>query len=333
MEPRRIHRYSAMVGTVAWIAWQLLTNAAGPALLLLLSPLVLVPLLLANLAEDPSAEPAPMWRALIWTQLPCALLLPLGMSMRPSAFALLACVPWAGWTALLAGEGLRRLVGLYRNGGLPGVATAELALVAGLVFPLVGSVWLLADRLGVGLLGFSPLFVLLTAVHFHHAGLSLPIIAGLLGRERREPVYRIAAVTIVLAVPLVALGITFSPLLELVGSLLTAAAATVVGLGMLIRARDIELVPALLSACAGAALLGAMCFAASYAIGEFWRVPWPDLIAMIQLHGAVNALGFGLLGAWAWYLVPAGGADRSSAQAEDTGEAGSSSGIVDSPAK
>jgi YndJ-like protein len=45
-------------------------------------------------------------------------------------------------------------------------------------------------------------------------------------------------------------------------------------------------------------------FAASYALGEFRGVPWPDILSMVHLHGAVNALGFGLLGAWAWHLSP-----------------------------
>ena len=315
-----------MVGTMVWVIWQMMADAAGPGLLFLLSPLVLVPLLLANFSDE---EPSPVWRALIWSQLPCALALVLGLSLKPSAFALLACVPWAGWTALLAFEGLTRLLARYRNHGLPGLASGELAVIAGLVFPLVGSVWLLADRLGVELLGFDALFVRLTAVHFHHAGLSLPLMAGLLARERPEGVVRYAALTIVLAVPLVALGITFSPLLEVVGSLMTASAASVVGLGLLARSRELEVIPALLSALAGAALLGAMCFAASYAIGEYRAVPWPDIISMIQLHGAVNALGFGLLGAWSWYLVPV----RGPAQVESEDEAEASESIEGSSAK
>ena len=301
-----------MIGTAVWIGWQLVTDARGPAVLLLLSPLVLVPLLFSGLGArrgaghdtQDSSESSELWRALIWAQLPCALLLPLGLSLDPGAFALLCCIPWAGWTLMSAFEGGRRALALVRAGGARGLWDAELAIAAGLAFPAIGSTWLLADRLGVELLGFSPLFVLLTAVHFHHAGLSLPIMAGLLGRERGPGAWRVAAVMIVLAVPLVALGITFSPALELIGSLITASAAAVVGIGMLARATELELIPALLSALAGAALLVAMCFAASYALGEYFVVPWPDINSMIQLHGAVNALGFGLLGAWAWYLAP-----------------------------
>ena len=41
---------------------------------------------------------------------------------------------------------------------------------------------------------------------------------------------------------------------------------------------------------------------AIYAIGEYRGVPWPSIPEMVRLHGTVNALGYGLLGTWAWTL-------------------------------
>ncbi|PRQ02786.1 hypothetical protein ENSA5_21390 [Enhygromyxa salina] len=293
-----------------WIGWQLLAEPFAPIVLLVLSPLVLIPLLLAALAEE--RERSALMRALSWAQLPCALPLPLALSVEPGALALLSCLPWAGWTALAAVEGLRRVLAMVRRGGVRGLYDAELAIAAGLGFPVIGSGWLLCDRLAIEPLGFSPLIVLLTAVHFHHAGLTLPLSAGLLGRAMRgagagagssEP-WRGAAVVVVLAVPLVAIGITVSPLLEVIAAGITAAAAIVVGTGMLQRSTSLPVIPALLSALSGSCLLAAMLFAASFALGEYRGAPWPDIASMIQLHGAVNALGFGLLGAWAWHLSP-----------------------------
>nr|WP_255216286.1 YndJ family transporter [Pseudenhygromyxa sp. WMMC2535] len=283
------------------------------AVLVAISPLVIVPLLLQAIEPGSDAEsrpeserrPARLMQALRLAQLPCALFLPLGLSLRPGGLAMLACLPWAAWTVLAAAEALRRVIALLRRGPAallrPGPAPGELAIAAGLGFPVIGSAWLLCDRLELQPLGFSPLIVILTAAHFHHAGLSLPLFSGLLVRRDPEPwIWRACALAVVLAVPLVAVGITASPQLELVAAWLTAAAGAGVGVGMLLRARELPTIPGLLSALSGASVLAGMVFAASYALGEFGGVPVPDIASMVQLHGAVNALGFGLLGAWSW---------------------------------
>lgn len=307
MQPRRITRQSAIAGTIIWIGWQTLTDVFEPAALFVLSPLVLIPLMLSAILDENDA--APMTRALCIAQLPCAMLLSVAMSMRPGAFALLASLPWAGWTALAAFEGVRRALVMVRRSGLRGLYDTELAIAAGLAFPIVGSGWMLCDRLALEPLGFSPLIVLLTAAHFHHAGWTLPLTAGLLGRAFAANAgsirtWRVTAIMIVIAVPLVALGITFSPLLELFAAWLTAGSGIVVAIGLLLRSNTLSIIPAMLSALAGAALLAGMSFAASYAVGEYAGTPWPDITAMIRMHGAINALGFGLLGAWAWHLSP-----------------------------
>lgn len=303
MQARRITRHSAIAGTIIWIVWQMLTDVFEPAALFVLSPLVLVPLLLPVIF-DPDDDDEPVIKALFIAQLPCAILLPMAMSARPGAFALLASLPWLGWTALAAFEALRRAREMLRS-GVRGLYDAELAIAAGLGFPVVGAGWLLCDRLALEPLGFSPLIVLLTAAHFHHAGLTLPIAAGLLARdaEGSEP-WRTTAVVVVIGVPLVALGITFSPMLEVVAAWITAASGIVVAIGLLRRANGLSLIPAMLSALAGASLLAGMSFAASYSLGEWLGTPWPDITSMVRLHGAINALGFGLLGAWAWHLTP-----------------------------
>lgn len=305
MDATRISRHSAIVGTVLWIAWQWLAKPFPVAALFVLSPLVLFPLLLRPLIER-DADTSVLLRGLTWAQLPCALLLPIAVQLEPGAIATVAVLPWVGWTGLLAVEALRRLAALVRAEGVRGlVRSAELAVIAGLGFPVIGAGWLVLDRLDIQPFGFSPLIVLLTAVHFHHAGFTLPLAAGFLGRVHPDNLtLRGAALTIVLAVPLVAIGITWSPVIELIGAWLTAGAAMLVAIGMLSRVRVVPIVPALLFGISGACLLAGMAFAGSYAISEFLEVPWPDIMAMADLHGAVNALGFGLLGAWAWHLSP-----------------------------
>ncbi len=303
MDAPRISRQSALFGMIAWLVWQWLAAPFPAAALFVLSPLVLFPLLLRPLVER---EASPISRGLVWAQLPCAILLPVAIPLPPGLLATGLVMPWLGWTAVLAVEALRRLAELIRTEGLVGlIRSTELAVIAGLGFPVIGAGWLVLDRLNIQPFGFSPLIVLLTAVHFHHAGFTLPLAAGFLGRVYpRNWVIRIAALTIVLSVPLVAVGITWSPPVELIGAWLTAGAAIVVAVGMLTRVRVAPNLPALLFGISGSCLLAGMVFAASYALSEFRGVPWPDIMAMVHLHGAVNALGFGLLGAWAWHLSP-----------------------------
>lgn len=292
---------------MVWIAWQWFGEPFVAAALFALSPLVMFPLLLRALLEHES--PSPLLRGLALAQLPCAALLPISLAFDPGAVALVLALPWAGWTGLLALEALRRLLAVVRREGRfelgALVRSSEPAIVAGLAFPVVGSGWLLLDRLDIQPFEFSPLIVLLTAVHFHHAGFALPLSAGFLARVYPgDLVKRVTALVIVLAIPLVAIGITYSPLLELVSAWITAAAGIVVALGLLQRARFLANLPALLFALCGSSLLAGMVFAGAYALSEYRGVPWPDIMAMVSLHGAVNALGFGLLGAWAWSISP-----------------------------
>ncbi len=93
-------------------------------------------------------------------------------------------------------------------------------------FALVGlagaSVWLLAYNAGHALLGYPPLWVLLTAAHFHVAGCFLPLVVGWCA-ERRGPPARLVAIGCVVGVPLTAAGIAVGQPLELAGAIVMAA--------------------------------------------------------------------------------------------------------------
>src|SRR5256885_1534113 len=68
---------------------------------------------------------------------------------------------------------------------------------------LVGAGWLALARFGLRPLGFSPEIVLATAVHFHFAGVLLPVLVLRSTGPRLVP-------PVLLGVPLVALGITLA---------------------------------------------------------------------------------------------------------------------------
>jgi hypothetical protein len=149
---------------------------------------------------------------------------------------------------------------------------------------------------------FSDAIVLLTAVHFHYAGFVLPISAGLVVRslqERRIDQLMLAA--ILLGVPLVGVGISFSPHVEVAAALLLALGCTIVAIRQIQAALAThEATCITLLSVSSLSLLSAMALAAVYAVGEFTDQTWLAIPTMIRTHGAANAFGFATCGLAGW---------------------------------
>jgi hypothetical protein len=278
---------------------------AWASALLLLAALVLVPLALELFADEHEApQPARLFAWLRIAQLPAALLLVVACWLAPGRLALAATIPWAGVTGLLATIGVLRM----RQAGLKR-SFDGLCRDAALIFAAIGGVWTLADRGGFRPLDFDPSIVALTAVHFHYAGLLLPLFAGLVQRELwfwRAPAR--AAVGVVLGVPAVALGITANQL-KWGTSLETAAGVGLALAGMVVAILHVrialdakrELMARVLLGVAGVSLFFGMFLAACYALRSSGIAPaWLGIPQMRMLHGTVNALGFGFCGVLAW---------------------------------
>ena len=193
----------------------------------------------------------------------------------------------------------------WRRAGLPSSATACLHTAA--VFPAIGAAWLVAHRAGWAPWGFDPLIVLLTAAHFHHAGFTLPLMAGLNAKASPGFWTKLSCELILLGVPLVAVGITgthfgvwrfvepFGVAVLVLGALGVAVSQVWRGLE---RQRSIlTRIGFLLS---GASLFAAMVlalgFGLRYVIPNF-ALTMPQMWA---IHGTLNAFGFGLCGILAW---------------------------------
>jgi len=228
-----------------------------------------------------------------------AFLLPAG----PRAGAL--TLPWLLLTVLLALHGLIRFLprGLAR--------VDEVAIDAGLIYVSVGGVWLFLSRLGARPLGFSPVIVLLTAIHFHYSGFAAPILVGMTGRRIAESdpsswsTFRPLAVAVILGTPLLAAGITFSRMLETLAALLLAGSLFALSFVVIF-----DVTPSLDSAlgrlllrCSGGSCALAMLVACVYATGAASGSRALDIPAMARLHGILNGLGFVLCGLAAWSIV------------------------------
>lgn len=304
-------RVAALVGAAVWVAVVLVARPAPFAtawirVLLLFAPLVLVPLALDLVLARWGAGAATARRLRVG-QLATALLLAGSFLLRPGPAAAALALPWLALTAAIAALGLRRLL---RRGPRP---LAEAVIDLGAAYLAVGGAWTLADRLAYQPLGFATAIVALTAVHFHYAGFLLPLVTGLAVRRTGSATARLAGVGVVVAVPLVAAGITTTQLAR--GVVVEAAAALLMAAsGMLAAWLHLRLAargtaPAVargLWAISGLSLAAGMVLAALYGARFFLSVPGLDVGWMQVSHGPLNAFGFGLAGVLGWRLADGG---------------------------
>jgi len=309
----RVLRALPVVGALTWTGL-LLARRPDPfgrpwaEALLLLAPLVLVPLCVRLLARvDPEPVPPRLRRAFLLLSLPASLSLIAALHRAPSAVAAMLAVAWLIVTLFLAAGGAQRVLsrGLRRSLALP----EDLAVdVARLLLP-VGAGWAALACGGVRPLQFEDVIVLLTGVHFHHAGFVLPVLAARAAHELPGRPARLACWGVMAGVPLVAVGITATQLgagsaLELAAAWITGAAGLLVAwLHLRLATRSDE--PAsvrILWTVAGLSLVVGAIFAAVYGMRHAAGLAWPDIPWMRVLHGTPNALGFGVAGALAWTL-------------------------------
>lgn len=287
-DARRQFAVLLAVAATVWGVWAALASPSWTASILVFAAFVIVPL---GLQLASHAESGPLSRALprlAWLAPVLALSPALSYSIDPGTLAAVAAIPWLCLTLIIALLGAGRL--LSRRA----VADPLVAVDFGLMFLLVGGVWMVISRAGWTPMGFSAAIVELTAVHFHYAGFALPVVAGLVASRREASV--VVPVAVILGIPLTALGISFG------GGWLEWSTATFMALAGMATAtmllgqagRTSGLARWLLGA-AGTCLLAGMFFS----LGWAWsmRFGWKFLAIdeMAATHGSLNALGFGLL--------------------------------------
>ena len=291
-------RRSAAFGALVWLPAVLWLLPSWGAAMLLLAALVVVPLGLALIQREDGGAHARLWTLLRWLPMPGAVLLVGSFAVPPGLAAGLLAAPWCIVTGLIG------LLGLLRRWprGLGDVA--GLCFDAGLIYLPVGGGWAVLARLGVRPLEFSDVIVQATAVHFHYAGFVLPLLTGLAARELSA---RWTAFGVVVAVPLVAVGITWSKLSGAYGGFELAVAWLMAASGLGAAIMQLRLAvnwspwPARwLGGISSVALFAGMVLAAVYALGMVTGAEWLDIPTMLPWHGATNALGYGLLGLLAW---------------------------------
>ena len=256
-----------------------LLPAPVAARVLLLAPLVIVPRLLVLLPDRRWLGRAAGWPALV-AALPLVVAFGLPAGPLAAAFAL----PWLA----LALTGALAAV-LHGVANLPTILLprrwADLGIDVAFAFWAVGAVFAILDRLAVDT-GFSPAIVLLTATHFHFAGMGLLGIASLLARSR--PLLRIPVAGLIVGMPVTALGfVLVSDAISSVGALLVGLSGIGVGVGLLIASTSSSAGWA--ARVAGAALLIGMPMGIAWSLAILTGQSFLDLDTMIRTHGVLNA--------------------------------------------
>jgi hypothetical protein len=305
-------QWSAAAGAFLWLAL-LFVPSTDPfdlriiKAIFLLGVLVIVPLGLSLVATpDRRGRHSLFYRLSLVAQPVGALMVVCSYFFEQGMTAALFASAWMIVTILIA------LYGLLRFLPRGAVWAEEVAIDAGLIYLAVGGGWFVLSRAGAQPLGFGDTIVLLTAIHFHYAGFAAPILVGMAGRALSDRdagakrLLRIICVAVILGTPLVAAGITFSPLVALVGACLIA-----LGLLMLAALVVLRVIPTLrasrgaqvlLIISSGASSL-AMVLACVYAYSIAARRLIISIPQMAMLHGVANALGFSLCGLIAWSFI------------------------------
>lgn len=178
-------------------------------------------------------------------------------------------------------------------------AQQNLGILIALCSLPVAAAWMLADRLGFQPLGFDPLIVLLTGVHFHYAGFALAIMAAHLPNN---PLNRWLSFGMIAGLAGVAAGITSTQLdgpawIEILG----VSIMVTVGIGIAIQqlryawGSKRPLLAQLLLSLGALALIAGMGLALLYDWRFHYQWSWLNVPCMYATHGLLNSLGFSLL--------------------------------------
>lgn len=212
--------------------------------------------------------------------------------------------PWFVVTLWLAMRGLMffwRSFFAFHDRSKPIVTPSETCIHVGMVFVAVGGFWAMVAKNGTEAFGYSYDIVRLTGVHFHFAGMGLPVIAANVVKRLPGRVGWPISGAVLLGIPLVGVGIVASPTIEIVGvALLTLGCVSVAGRQIWLGVRSSDPATLIYLCVSSLGLFVGMTLAVIYAWGEFThdqRLPIPTMAAT---HGLANGIGFTLCGLLGW---------------------------------
>lgn len=304
-------KIQALLGGIAWVA--LLFAPVETALLkqitrlLWLAILVIFPLGL-SLTGSPEKIPSIPHKVAIFLQPFAAAIVVTSYFLPKGVLAGTFAIVWLPLTLFAAGHGLHQL----RERGWRAAFNhpAETCLSLAPLYLPIGAIWLLASRMGIEPFGFVEPIVSLTAIHFHYAGFAAPVLCGLAGihagtmKSWQKGLYCVITVIVMLGPALVAVGITFSRVVEGAAGVILALGYTGLALftlGWVIGTVN-GMIPRVLLGISSLAAIVTMLAAAGFALRDTGILVALSIPQMVMVHGWGNALGFVLCGLLGWGL-------------------------------
>ncbi|MBK3497161.1 YndJ family protein [Viridibacillus sp. YIM B01967] len=178
----------------------------------------------------------------------------------------------------------------------------EISIDIGMMYLFIGGLWFFAYIAGLDT-GFSPLITWLTGIHFHYSAFLLCISLGFFGRLHDSKLYRWIVPMILAGPMLVAIGITFWPVLEVISVLVYIFAIY----SLIVLAFQTHFATRLQAVCIrlsfialGVTILFSFLYATGNAFGE-WTI---RMDFMLAFHGFFNCVIFGLIGVGGWAMSP-----------------------------
>lgn len=292
-----IHSY-VPTGLLIWLLLWLVPHYDQTERIILFAAFVVVPLTLYRVFESAAHTPDYILNLLIWLMPIGALTLAVSFVLPPGAAAGLLSIPWAMVTLAIAAFGA--LLFLKKSANLATVSRA-----IGFLYISIAGIWLVAHQFGVPLLGFDGLIMLLTVNHFHYAGFVAPVLIGFLYDSQEKKT--LPGLTVLLggiAPILIALGMTYSPMMEWLSVLVFTASLLLYSILVFLY-----VIPAATRWTKGFHLLSSgaiwvtMALAVAYGFGEWIGQPTVPISTMITFHGWGNAVLFCFFGVLAWHAT------------------------------
>ncbi|MEH7203584.1 YndJ family protein [Bacillus safensis] len=287
------HLISSLLFMCCFIATRLM---AGPIaeFFVLIAILFFLPAVLAFFAKEESERKPGVLLGILMKAFPLATLCATAAFIYHSA---LFASGWFLYTIILALYGFTCLL---KRGTFP---LHELMIDGAWMYLALGGLWFWLYTADIQVMTFSPIIVLLTAIHFHYSAFFIPLFYGLLGRQREKEtaLYKAAGWGILLSPVMIAVGISFSRLFDTFSVMLYVIALYLYGI-LCMKTRFRSTVAKRLVVFSSCILMATIVLSLLYSAGMLMRVTYISIDQMIWFHGSINAFFVILPGLIGWLI-------------------------------